>query len=48
MKRFIQKIAQKIYRFQTREVQDLETRQKEVAIYHKILGIVIKTTYKTI
>lgn len=48
MKEIVRKIAQKLYSYQTKEVQDLETKQKEIAIYHKILGVVIKTSYKAV
>ncbi len=42
MKKLIHKFLSNV----TREVENVETRQKEIATYWKLFGIVVKTTYE--
>ena len=42
------KIARMVFNYTTRNVTDAETLKPEIAIYYRIFGIVVKTTYKTI
>ena len=44
----MKKLLQKFICYITREVVDVETRQKEIATYTKVFGIVIKTSYKAV
>lgn len=44
----MKKLLQKLICYTKREVVDATTRQKEIATYTKLFGIVIKTTYKAI
>lgn len=44
----MKKLIQKFICYTKREVVDVNTRQKEIATYTKLFGIVIKTTYKTL
>ena len=45
MKKYLKKIAQFFYRFKKYEVVDMTTNQRELAVTHRIMDIVVKTTY---
>lgn len=46
MKKSIQKLVQKIYCRRAVSVTDVDTRKKEDATYHMVLGLPMKIEYK--
>lgn len=45
MKKYLKKIAQFFYSWKSYEVTDMATNQRELVVTHRIMDMVVKTTY---